>query len=99
MAELREEILGEIRRTLAADLDFHGPVELRHGLATDLQVDSLGALVLAVALEDRFRVKLTGTEAASVESVEDLVAVVERAVRDERAVSGTRDGSGGGEPS
>ncbi len=95
MAELREEILGEIRRTLATDLEFRGPVELQHGLATDLQVDSLGALVLAVALEDRFRVKLTGTEAASVESVEDLVGVVERAVLEERVASGSRDGGGG----
>jgi acyl carrier protein len=98
VAELRDEILAEIRRVLATDLEFRGPVELRHGLATDLQVDSLGALVLAVALEDRFRVKLTGTEAASVESVEDLVGVVERAVQEEGAASGSRDGSAG-EPS
>lgn len=97
-ARLRSEILAEIRRTLAADLDFHGPVELGHGLATDLQVDSLGALVLAVALEDRFRVKLTGVEAASVESVEDLVAVVERAVRDERAREESQAGGGGEAP-
>ncbi|MHB1047257.1 MAG: acyl carrier protein [Thermoanaerobaculia bacterium] len=94
MAELRGEILAEIRRTLAADLDFRGPVELHHALATDLQVDSLGALVLAVALEDRFRVKLTGIEAASVESVEELVGVVERAVREERGTGGPRDGRG-----
>lgn len=92
---LRSEILAEIRRTLAVDLDFRGPVEPGHGLATDLQVDSLGALVLAVALEDRFRVKLTGIEAASVESVEDLVAVVERAVRQERARVEREAGSGG----
>lgn len=95
MAELREEILAEIRRTLATDLEVRGPVELRHGLATDLQVDSLGAMVLAVALEDRFRVKLTGTEAASVESVGDLVGVVERAVHEERATAASGDRSGG----
>jgi acyl carrier protein len=94
VAELRGEILAEIRRTLAADLEFRGPVELHHGLATDLQVDSLGALVLAVALEDRFRVKLTGIEAASVESVAELVDVVERTVREERASGGPRDGRG-----
>ena len=45
----------------------------------------MGALVLAVALEDRFRVKLTGTEASSVVTVEDLVVVVERAVREDQA--------------
>lgn len=85
MNDLREQILGEIRRTVAVDLEFPGPVELRHGLSTDLQIDSMGAIVLAVALEDRFRVKLTGIEAGSVLSVEDLVGVVERAVREDRS--------------
>lgn len=70
---------------MAADLEFPGSVELRHGLSTDLQIDSMGAIVLAVALEDRFRVKLTGLEPGSVLSVEDLVGVVERAVREDRA--------------
>ena len=94
MSELREEILAEIRRTAAADLELSGPVELQHGLATDLQVDSLGAIVLVVALEDRFRVKLTGVEAAAVVSVEDLVGVVEWAVREERAKGEPQDGRG-----
>ena len=98
MNDLREEILGQIRRTLAADLEFPGPVELRHGLSTDLQIDSMGAIVLAVALEDRFRVKLTGTEAGSVVSVEDLVGVVERAVREDRAAGAPREGEGRQEP-
>jgi len=48
-----------------------------------------------VALEDRFRVKLTGVEAASVTSVEELVGVVERAVREASAAGGEQDGSGG----
>jgi acyl carrier protein len=86
MDDLRREILTEIRRSLAADLKLSGPVELHDELAADLEVDSVGALVLAVALEDRFRVNLTGTEASSVVSVEDLVGVVERAVRAGRAV-------------
>lgn len=85
MSDLREEILGEIRRTVAVELELPGRVELHHGLAADVQVDSIGAIVLAVALEDRFRVKLTGIEAGSVLSVEDLVGVVERAVREDRA--------------
>ena len=92
MDDLRREILAEIRRTLAADLELPGPVELHHGLAADLQVDSLGALVLAVALEDRFRVKLTGAEASSVVFVEDLVGVVERSVREDRATGDPQDG-------
>jgi acyl carrier protein len=98
MNDLREEILCEIRRTVAADLELPGRVELHHGLATDVQVDSIGAIVLAVALEDRFRVKLTGTEAASVVSVEDLVGVVERAVHEDRAAGAPQDGEGRQQP-
>ncbi len=85
MDEPRQEILTEIRRVLADDLEFPGPVEPHHELAADLQVDSMGAIILAVALEDRFRVKLTGTEASSVVTVGDLAGVVERAVRADRA--------------
>ena len=94
MDDLRQEILAEIRRTLAADLEAPGMVELHHELAADLQVDSVGAVVLAVALEDRFRVKLTGTEASSVVSVEDLVGVVEHAVREDRSAGEPQGGEG-----
>jgi acyl carrier protein len=94
MDDLRLEILAEIRRTLSAELEFPGTVELHHELAADLQVDSVGAFVLAVALEDRFRVKLTGTEASSVISVEDLVGVVERAVYADRS-AGEPQAAGG----
>ena len=98
MNDLREEILGEIRRTVAADLELPGRVELHHALAADVQVDSIGAIVLAVALEDRFQVKLTGIEAGSVVSVEDLVDVVERAVRKSRAAGATQGGEARQEP-
>jgi acyl carrier protein len=98
MDDLRQEILAEIRRTLAADLESPGTVELHHELAADLQVDSVGALVLAVGLEDRFRVKLTGTEASSVVSVEDLVGVVERAIRADRSKGERRDEPGRAAP-
>lgn len=58
---------------------------MRSELAADLQVDSVGTIVLAVALEDRFRVKLTGTDASAVVSVQDLVNAVEQAVSYERS--------------
>lgn len=80
MPERRAEILAEIRRILREELEFTGPVELHHVLATDLELDSMGALVLAVGLEDRFRVALAEGDAAAVVTVADLVALVERAV-------------------
>ena len=80
MPDLHAEILAEIRRIFSAELEFSGQVEPRHALASDLELDSMGALVLAVGLEDRFHVKLADDEAASLVTVADLVALVERAV-------------------
>jgi acyl carrier protein len=80
VTELGDEILAEIRRIFATQLDRPGPVEPHHALAGDLELDSMGALVLAVGLEDRFRVRLDGADAGSVVSVADLVALVERAL-------------------
>jgi acyl carrier protein len=82
MPDLRAEILEEIRETLSADLEFEEPVELRHELAKDLGIDSMGAIILAVGLEDRFRIKLSDGDAGAVVTVEDLVDLVERKVRE-----------------
>ena len=82
MPDLRAEILAEIRRVFSVDLEVPGLVEPHHALARDLRVDSMGAIVLAVALEDRFRVTLSDAEAATVVTVSDLVDLVERRVRE-----------------
>ena len=78
MADLAGEVLDEIRRILAAELEAAGPVEPAHELVRDLGVDSLGAIVLAVGLEDRFRVRLAEEDAARVRTVGDLVELVLR---------------------
>jgi acyl carrier protein len=62
------------------------PAELHHELAKDLGVDSMGAIVLAVALEDRFRVKLSDEDAGAVVTVENLVDLVERRTREARTM-------------
>ena len=80
MSDLATEILAEIRRILATELQFARPVELDHELAGDLELDSVGAIVLAVGLEDRFRVRLSEADAGAAVTVRDLVALVERRV-------------------
>lgn len=82
MSDLKAEILDEIRQTLSADLEFAEPVEMHHELARDLGVDSMGAIILAVGLEDRFRIKLSDGEASEVVTVRDLVDLVERRLRE-----------------
>jgi acyl carrier protein len=70
---LEVQVLSEIRRIFAADLERAEPVELTHELLRELHVDSMAAIVLAVGLEDRFRVKLTEEDTVGVVTVADLV--------------------------
>ncbi len=98
MPDRRAEILAEIRRILREELEFTGPVEPGHALAADLELDSMGALVLAVGLEDRFRVKLAEDDATALATVADLVDLVERAVAETDDLAGPRLVAGEGQP-
>jgi acyl carrier protein len=92
MPDLRAEILAEIRRVFSVDLEVTEQVEPHHELGRDLRVDSMGAIVLAVALEDRFRVKLSDEDAGAVVTIKDLVDLVER--RSREALTGGDSASG-----
>jgi acyl carrier protein len=76
MAELEGEVVAEIRRILGEELEWKGAVEPSQDLLKDLQLDSLGLTVLAVGLENRFRVKLSEEDAAGVITVADLARLV-----------------------
>lgn len=80
MAELEVDVVAEIRRILGEELEWKGAVEPAHDLLKDLQLDSLGVTVLAVGLENRFRVRLSEEDAASVFTVADLARLVSRRV-------------------
>ncbi len=80
MAELERDVVVEIRRILGEELEWKGAVEPAHDLLRDLQLDSLGITVLAVGLENRFRVKLSEEDAAGVLTVADLAKLVSRRV-------------------
>nr|WP_225937068.1 acyl carrier protein [Myxococcus sp. RHSTA-1-4] len=68
--------MAEIRRIAADELEWSGTVEPRHDLLKDLQLDSLGLTVLAVGLENRFRIRLSEEDAQGVRTVEDLARLV-----------------------
>lgn len=76
MAELTREVVTEIRRILGEELEWKGSVEPAHDLLNDLQLDSLGLTVLAVGLENRFRVKLSEEDASGIATVADLARLV-----------------------
>ena len=79
---LEDQVLAEIRRIFKAELEREEPVEPAHDLLRELHVDSLAAVVLAVGLEDRFRVKLTEDDTVGVITVSDLVGRVCTRVRE-----------------
>ena len=73
-------VLAELRRIARVDLDYQGPVEPGLRLKEDLQLDSMGMIVVAVGLENRFRIKLDEGDAGAILTVADLVKLVERRV-------------------
>ncbi|HEX8439107.1 acyl carrier protein [Archangium sp.] len=76
MADNELIVLFEIRRILAQELDWKGPVEPAHHLMRELQLDSLGLTVLAVELENRFRIRLSMEDSLGVSTVGDLMRLV-----------------------
>ncbi|MEW6366437.1 MAG: acyl carrier protein [Acidobacteriota bacterium] len=76
MPDVETEILGEIRKIASRELEVTRPIEPGDELVSALDLDSVRALVLAVGLEDRFRVKLPDEETAGLVTVGDLVRMV-----------------------
>ncbi len=86
MADNELVVLFEIRRILSQELDWKGPVEPNHHLMRELQLDSLGLTVLAVELENRFRIRLSVEDSVGVSTVGDLMRLVaSRSVQESHA--------------
>ena len=76
MAPSSQEVLAEIRRIAKEELQLERMIQGSDALIEDLQLDSLGLTILAVGLEDRFRIKLTEEDSARVSTVDDLAGLV-----------------------
>ncbi len=87
MAEHELTVLAEIRRILSQELEWEGAVEPAHHLTRDLQLDSLGLTVLAVELENRFRIRLSVEDSVGVTTVGDLMRLVAARVEGESQVA------------
>jgi acyl carrier protein len=70
------EVLAEISRIATEELQLERAVQASDELIQDLQLDSLGLTILAVGLEDRFRIKLTEEDSAKIRTVDDLANLV-----------------------
>ncbi len=72
------EVLETIRAIARTELELQAPVQPGDDLLADLGLDSLGLTVLAVGLENRYRVKLSQEDAVGLRTVEDLAKLVVR---------------------
>lgn len=78
MADRVSEVVDEIRRIARAELELEREIRVEDDLLQDLQLDSLGLTVLAVALEDKYRVKLDDPETLSMRTVGQLASLIAR---------------------
>ena len=76
MADLDTRVLEEIRRIARVELEFSGEVLPTARLNEDLHLDSMAMIVVAVGLENVFRVKLQEEDAGLILTVGDLVKLV-----------------------
>lgn len=86
MTALEQEVLDVIRRIFSTELEYTGAVEPEHHLQRDLHVDSLNAVILAVGLEDHFRVRLTQEDTVGITTIGGLLVRVAELVQAAREV-------------
>lgn len=72
------DVLESIRSIARTELELERPVQPGDDLLADLGLDSLGLTILAVGLENRFRVKLSQEDAVGLRTVADLTRLVVR---------------------
>lgn len=73
----RSAILEGIRELARTKLDYEGDLAPESRLVEDLELDSIRLLTLAMEVEDRFRICLDETDEAGIETVADLLDLVE----------------------
>jgi acyl carrier protein len=73
----RAQILEGVRSVFADELKMEGLTEETH-LLRDLKLDSIQQLTLVVELENRFRVAFGQGDETGIESVGDVVDLLER---------------------
>lgn len=73
----RREILEGIAAVAREHLEFQGELTEDQRLVEDLTLDSIRLLTLAAEVENRFRVALDAEDEAGIETVGDLVDVLE----------------------
>ncbi len=72
------EVIAELQRLCREELELERTLAASDRLEGDLQLDSMGLIVVVVGMENRFRIKLTETDSEAVRTVGDLADLVVR---------------------
>ena len=80
---LKKQILEELRRIAKRELEFEGAIDAAMTLKEDLALDSMGMIVVAVGLENKFRVRLDEEDAGDLSTVGDLLSLVEQRITEQ----------------
>jgi acyl carrier protein len=72
------EVQDRITHILRGEAQVEADITPSSDLLRDLELDSMSLTVLMVGLEDHYRVRLDGEDAAGVSTVADLAALVVR---------------------
>jgi acyl carrier protein len=78
----RSQILEEIQAVAAETLDWRGELSTETRLVEDLDLDSLRALTLVIEIENRLRVRIEPEDETGLDTIGDLLDVVELRQRD-----------------
>jgi acyl carrier protein len=84
MAELDPaQVLAAMHDIARTELDYVATIALTQRLNEDLHLDSMNMIVMAVGLENRFRIKLDEQDAGQLITVGDLVTLVVRRAQEQ----------------
>ena len=71
-----DNTLAAVEELARAKLGWSGSLEPGMRLVEDLELDSMGAMTLAIEIENHFRIVLEEEEEADLETVGDLVELI-----------------------
>ena len=82
MGSEADAVVAVISRILRSETEITAEVTPSAHLLRDLEMDSLALTVLAVGLEDEYRIKLTEDDSSGVQTVQELAELVVRRTRE-----------------
>ena len=74
MSEIKEEVINLLAEHLSYD---KSKIQLKSNIIDDLGADSLDAVEIVMALEEKYGISILDSEAENIKNVEQLIKIVE----------------------